>query len=177
MKNIKLNSSTYNNELIVRMFCTRYTRILSKILLTFVFLILGTITVGKFKSVYAVFSINSATPTCVGSVSSLSVNYTVEGPNGAAGSTDNPYNQYSPMYDFAQFLSGTYSNTWNKGGSGFTAGVSYTILLQNRNLGWPSMNQASSTFTALNCQTPPTITSPTKTSITTTGATLGGNVT
>ncbi len=177
MKNIKLNSSTYNNELIVRVFCTRYTRILSKILLTFVFLILGTITVGKFKSVYAVFSINSATPTCVGSVSSLSVNYTVEGPNGAAGSTDNPYNQYSAMYDFAQFLSGTYSNTWNKGGSGFTAGVSYTILLQNRNLGWPSMNQASSTFTALNCQTPPTITSPTKTSITTTGATLGGNVT
>lgn len=142
-----------------------------------VFLVLGSITLGKLNSVYAVFSINSVTPTCVGTTSSVSVNYSVDGPNGAAGTTDNPFNQYSTMYDFSQFLSGTYSSTWNKGGSGFSAGVSYTILLQNRNLSWPAMNQASTTFTALNCLTPPTITSPTKTSITTTGATLGGNVT
>lgn len=153
------------------------TKHLTKILFVFVFLMLGSIAVAKLNSVYAVYSINSVTPTCVGTTSSVSVNYSVDGPNGAAGTTDNPYNQYSTMYDFSQFLSGTYSSTWNKGGLGFSAGVSYTILLQDRNLGWPSMNKASQVFTALNCQTPPTITSPTKTSITTTGATLGGNVT
>ncbi len=177
MKNFKLNLLKNNMKLLTLIFCNQYSRTSSKVLLTFVLLIIGTITVGKLKSVYAAYTINSATPICVGNISSLSVNYTVEGPNGSAGSTDNPYNKYSSMYDFSQFLSGTYSNTWNKGGSGFTAGVSYTILLQDRNLGWPAMNKASSTFTALNCQTPPTITSPTKTSITTTGATLGGNVT
>ncbi len=177
MKNFKLNLLKNNMKLLTLIFCNQYSRTSSKVLLTFVLLIIGTITVGKLKSVYAAYTINSATPICVGNISSLSVNYTVDGPNGAAGSTDNPYNQYSSMYDFSQFLSGTYSNTWNKGGSGFTAGVSYTILLQDRNLGWPAMNKTSQVFTALNCATPPTITSPTKTSITTTGATLGGNVT
>ena len=158
-------------------FTKQCTKHLTRAVMVLVFLVLGSITLGKLNSVYAVFSINSVTPTCVGTTSSVSVNYSVDGPNGAAGTTDNPFNQYSTMYDFSQFLSGTYSSTWNKGGSGFSAGVSYTILLQNRNLSWPAMNQASTTFTALNCLTPPTITSPTKTSITTTGATLGGNVT